>query len=310
MDQSGRADAGDERRQNPGVARAANDAIQSDRAADLLREARAMPADDPRRAAASIAMFDRLSEHWSLRGEEREKLLGGISKSTWSEWKQRPMVARVKVDTRERIANMYAIDLNAHSLFAPEFADRWVRQPNLAFRGESPMAVMLGGKVEDIVSVRLYLEGIRTSSTPITDSRQTVSESAAEQTTLASLQHAVGILEHLVDQRPGEFESALASALVSLGTYLVESGDVAAAVGTLRHAIEIRRNVDSTKALYRVTMRLSQMTEAETLSAAMDVIEARHPQNAQQFSVAWDDVFAKLDSGKANAATSTRSASL
>ena len=122
-----------------------------------------MPANDPLRLAASIAMFDRLAEHWSLCANERETLLGGVSKSTWRGWRGRRTTARIKSDTRERIANLFLIDLNAHSLFAPEFADRWVREPNAAFQGESPMSTMLRGKVEDVIDVRRYLERIRTS---------------------------------------------------------------------------------------------------------------------------------------------------
>jgi DNA-binding MarR family transcriptional regulator len=131
---------------------------------DRVEQATSMEASDPRRIAASIAMFERLVEHWSLRRDERETLLGGVPKSTWSEWKQRPALARLKADTRERIANLYTIDLNAHSLFAPEFADRWVRGPNAAFQGQSPLSAMLRGKVEDVIGVRRYLERIRTSS--------------------------------------------------------------------------------------------------------------------------------------------------
>ena len=115
-------------------------AIDRAGALPLASRAETMPAGDPRRTAASVAMLERLSEHWSLRGDERETLLGGVPKSTWSEWRQRPALARIKADTRERIANLFTIDLNAHALFAPEFADRWVREPNAAFAGESPMS--------------------------------------------------------------------------------------------------------------------------------------------------------------------------
>ena len=117
---------------------------------DLVEQADTMPQHDPRRVAASLAMFDRLTEHWSLRNAEREALLGGIVKSTWSEWRQRPALARIKPDTRERIANLFTIDLNAHSLFAPEFADRWIRERNAAFQGASPLSSMLRGRVEDV----------------------------------------------------------------------------------------------------------------------------------------------------------------
>jgi len=131
---------------------------------NLAGQAGRMPVGDPRRVAASIAMFERLCEHWSLRRDERETLLGGIPKSTWSEWRQRPALARLKSDTRERIANLFTIDLNAHSLFAPEFADRWIREPNRAFEGKSPLSRMLQGRVEDVIAVRRYVEQVRTSS--------------------------------------------------------------------------------------------------------------------------------------------------
>ena len=139
--------------------------FDSDGLVRLTEQAQAMDERDPRRITASLAMFERLAEHWSLRGDERETLLGGIPKSTWSEWRQRPGFARIKPDTRERVANLFTIDLNVHSLFAPEFADRWIREPNAAFEGESPLSRMLRGKVEDVITVRRYLERVA-SSTP------------------------------------------------------------------------------------------------------------------------------------------------
>jgi hypothetical protein len=136
--------------------------MRSDKTSPLAPTARTIPAGDPRRVVASIAMFDCLSEHWSLCGDEREILLGGIPNSIWSRWKQHPPAARIERDTRERIVNLFTIYLNAHSLFAPEFADRWVRAQNAAFGGISPISVMLQGKIEDIINVRRYLERIRT----------------------------------------------------------------------------------------------------------------------------------------------------
>lgn len=135
----------------------------------LVREARGMAPDDPRRCAASIAMFDQVAVHWQLSAAERQTLLGGVTKSTWSDWKQHPLSARVRPDTRERIANLFTIDLIAHSVFAPEFADAWVRHPNDAFSGESAAAVMLRGKVEDLVSVRRYVERIAGGSSAYTE---------------------------------------------------------------------------------------------------------------------------------------------
>ncbi len=302
MERTGRAGVeGEQQREVP----------EHDRLAALLTEARSIPENDPRRTAASIAMFDRLSEHWSLRGEERETLLGGVSKSTWSEWRQRPLSARVKPDTRERIANLYLIDLNAHSLFAPEFADRWVRQRNAAFGGEAPVAVMLRGKVENIVAVRTYLERVRTSSAAADSSVEAISEPLQRESTRTELERAVAIFESLVRAQPGEFESSFASAVISLASHLAQSGEIAAAVQTLRQAIEIREKIDSTKFVHQVTVRLNEPGDAnDTLATAINVMEAKRPRTAKQFSDIWHDVIAKADEAKAKGLSSTRSASL
>jgi antitoxin Xre/MbcA/ParS-like protein len=222
----------------------------------LAVQAETIPAGDPRRIAASVAMFERLSEHWSLRANERETLLGGISKSTWSEWRQRAASARIKSDTRERIANLFTIDLNAHALFAPEFADRWIREPNAAFGGESPMSTMLRGKVEDVITVRRYLERVRTSS--LSDRERSGDASAPEtlavsylpghaaesddDAALPSLRHAAAIYERLSLKQPARYRQALASALSALATCLDERND-AEALPVLRRAVEIRRQV-------------------------------------------------------------------
>jgi len=220
------------------------------RARLVADEAETMPVRDPRRIAASVAMFERLSEHWSLRGDERETLLGGIPKSTWSEWRQRPPLARIKADTRERIANLFAIDLNAHSLFAPEFADRWVRQSNVAFGNDSPMSTMLRGKVEDIIFVRRYLEGVRASSPQASvrseSETPTVSalpgdaiESDETDAALPALREAAAIYERLALQEAAQYRPALAMALGALATRL-EQRDDAEAASVLRRAVEIQ----------------------------------------------------------------------
>ena len=229
--------------------------LGSDAAARLAEQAQAMPTDDPRRTAASLAMFDRLSEHWSLRADERETLLGGVSKSTWSEWRGRRMTARIKPDTRERIANLFLIDLNAHSLFAPEFADRWIRERNAAFHGESPMTTMLRGKVEDVISVRRYLERVRTSSSQ--DAADGKAASSAEPTAVrllpgdgavsneeagaaAALRHAVNVYERLALENPTNYEDVLVTVLNAYATCLLDIDEPEAAA-VLQRLIEIQR---------------------------------------------------------------------
>jgi len=250
--------------------------------------AEVVPPDDPRRVAASIAMFERLAEHWSLRGSERQALLGGVSKSTWSEWRQRPSGARLKADTRERIANLFAIDLNLHSLFAPEFADRWVRSASAAFAGESPLVTMLRGRVEDVITVRRYLERVRTSSpddrehlgTPIDTADVAVSYLAREAEAndalaaslrrgvaylevLASLRRGVAYLEVLSSKEPMKYRPVLASAASALASWLQAAPDDGYAVdrlvattneaeALLRKALEIRRQLAAEDDRYTV----------------------------------------------------------
>ena len=225
----------------------------------LAAQAETMPAGDPRRTAASVAMLERLSEHWSLRGDERETLLGGVPKSTWSEWRQRPALARIKADTRERIANLFTIDLNAHALFAAEFADRWVREPNAAFAGDSPMSAMLHGRLEDVITVRRYLERIRSSSpsAALRPDRVRAEKALAvsylpgdavtigdEDTALSTLRQAAAIYESLALQlqQAALYRPALAAALSALGTRLEEHDD-AEAVPVLRRAFEMQSQV-------------------------------------------------------------------
>lgn len=196
----------------------------NERIAGLLDEAARIPAGDPRRRAAAIAMFDRVAQHWALNGEERQTLLGDVTRSTWSDWKQRPLSARIRRDTRERIANLYAIDLMTHSIFAPEFADAWIRRANASFGEESAIAVMLRGKIEDIVSVRRYLESVGSGSAPVAQSPK-APEEKSERAIRPALESAVAGLEELFEQEPERHAMSLVLALDALKSVLRDIGE-------------------------------------------------------------------------------------
>jgi Antitoxin Xre/MbcA/ParS C-terminal toxin-binding domain len=231
----------------------------------LTELAQAIPPADPRRLAASIAMFDRLTEHWSLRADERETLLGGVSKSTWSEWRGHRTTARIKPDTRERIGNLFVIDLNAHSLFAPEFADRWIRESNAAFEGESPMTTMLRGKFEDLIRVRRYLERIRTSSS--TDAvngsaavrgeavgisllpGDAVESPAENDEALAALRQVVAVYTRRALEEPPRYDRILADVLNAYAACLADTNELEAEP-VLQQLVEVQRRLAATHALY------------------------------------------------------------
>jgi hypothetical protein len=271
--------------------------LHPERARCLADDAEAMTARDPRRIAASIAMFERLAQHWTLRADEREMLLGGIAKSTWSEWRQHVCSARIKSDTRERIANLFTIDLNAHSLFAPEFADRWVREPNAAFAGESPMSAMLRGKVEDVITVRRYLERIRSASPNEAASAAGAGaahdiavsympgdalESNERYSMLHHLRFVVAAYERLASKDSRKYRAPLASALNALATSLSERNDEGA-VTVLQRAIEIERHMIAEQPAHKVELLRSLFQLADLLrkngdehAAGAALVEAHH----------------------------------
>lgn len=256
--------------------------------ARVAEQAETMPPDDRRRIAASVAMFERLADHWSLRADDRETLLGGISKSTWSEWRQRPASARIKVDTRERVANLFTIDLNAHALFAPEFADRWVREPNAAFAGQSPLSTMLRGRIEDIIGVRHYLERIRTSSAPdaagpgITANEPKLAVSylpgtaiePGEDAALSVLREAVAIYEQLGSDGSSQYQPGLASALRSLATCLDERNDPES-LAVARRAAAVGERVLREQPAYAIDMLGVYSQLRELLTKSGDRAEAK-----------------------------------
>lgn len=201
---------------------------------EAAREAATMAEDDPRRTTASVAMFERLADHWSLRAAERTTLLGGVTKSTWSEWRAHPQGARIKADARERIANLYTIDLHLHAFFGPEFADGWIRSPNEGLGGASPMAIMLRGRVEDVIAIRSHLERVLSSSgddEPAYEAPLAVSylpgdaAGAPEQSSIDDLRAIIERCERLERREPDRYLSALTSSLVALAAALADAGD-------------------------------------------------------------------------------------
>jgi hypothetical protein len=200
----------------------------SSRWQQIASDAEAIEADDPRRIKAALAMFERLSRHWNLSEDDRTILLGGISSATFHRWIERPDSASLTADTRERIANLYAIDLNAHSLFASEFADQWVRQSNEAFNGRSALARMLDGGIEDIISVRQYLDRARWSAPQTADDirAEPISlsllpgEAVDDAARVPALRQAVEIYQNLSRHDPARYRFPLSATMTALADAL------------------------------------------------------------------------------------------
>lgn len=108
----------------------------------------------------SFAAFLALAELWRLSTDQQITLLGNPARSTYFKWKKQG--GSISCDTEERISHLVAIYKALQILFPdPQRADAWLERPHQFFGGQSARDVMLGGKLQDIIRVREYLDAQR-----------------------------------------------------------------------------------------------------------------------------------------------------
>jgi len=113
--------------------------------------------------AAGMRAFFAIADKWGLSTDEAIALLGHPSRSTFYNWKNGHIgqVAH-SFDLASRISYVLGIFKALEILYQrPELADRWVRQPNKAFGGQSAMERMRAGHMVDLAAVRNYLDSVR-----------------------------------------------------------------------------------------------------------------------------------------------------
>jgi hypothetical protein len=113
---------------------------------------------DPR---AALKGFFRIAELWGASHDEQRALLGAPAQRTYFAWRRGDAV-RVPADTLRRIGYAAGIYKALQILYAdPHLADGWVKRPNRAFAGQSPLERMAGGDVMDLAAVRAYVDAAR-----------------------------------------------------------------------------------------------------------------------------------------------------
>lgn len=116
--------------------------------------------DSERLSGPALRAFENIAEAWNLRLAERRALLGGIPATSYDRIRARG-ARSLSADTLERISHVLGIYKALHVIFANDaYADRWVREPNGAFGGDTALARMLAG-FSSLVAVRQYLDGVR-----------------------------------------------------------------------------------------------------------------------------------------------------
>lgn len=115
-----------------------------------------------RLSRSALLGFFRLADSWRLRDDDARHLLGGISASSYYEWKRNPERV-LEVDRITRISYLLGIYKALHLLHGDELADEWVHLPNTnrIFAGRTPLAYMLAGGILAMQTTRNLLDARR-----------------------------------------------------------------------------------------------------------------------------------------------------
>jgi len=119
-------------------------------------------AERERLSRSALLGFFKLAAAWKLRDDDARELLGGLSSSTWYDWKKNPDRV-LEVDRITRISYLLGIYKALHILYGDALADEWVHLPNTnaVFAGRTPLAAMLGGGLLAMQTVRKLLDARR-----------------------------------------------------------------------------------------------------------------------------------------------------
>jgi hypothetical protein len=115
-----------------------------------------------RLSKSALTAFFRLVDAWSIRESDARELLGGLSSSSYYDWKKNPDRV-LEVDRITRISYLVGIYKSLHILYGDQLADRWVTLPNknIIFGGRTPLAYMLGGGLLAMQTVRKLVDARR-----------------------------------------------------------------------------------------------------------------------------------------------------
>lgn len=119
-------------------------------------------AERERLSKSALKGFFKLAAAWQLRDDDARELLGGLSSSSFYEWKKNPDRV-LEVDRITRISYLVGIYKALHILYGDKLADEWVSLPNTnpIFGGRTPLAHMVAGGLLAMQTVRKLLDARR-----------------------------------------------------------------------------------------------------------------------------------------------------
>jgi len=115
-----------------------------------------------RLSRSALKGFFKLIEAWGVRDDDARELLGGLSSSTFYEWKKNPDRV-LEVDRITRISYLLGIYKSLHIIYGDKLADEWIAlaNRNSIFAGRSPLTYMLAGGILAMQTVRQLLDARR-----------------------------------------------------------------------------------------------------------------------------------------------------
>ena len=125
------------------------------------------PATRRRLSGPGLRSFAAICEAWGLDEAQRRLLLGSPSRSTYQNWMRTAREGRpvtLGVDELTRVSAVLGIHKALRILHADAAAENsWLRGPHAAtvFGGASPLALMTGGPLDAILTVRRFLDAAR-----------------------------------------------------------------------------------------------------------------------------------------------------
>jgi hypothetical protein len=110
---------------------------------------------------AALRGFFLIIDSWGISPGEARIILGAPAERTYYAWRAGRGV-RVPADTLRRIGYIAGIYKALQIIYTdPSLADGWVKRPNRAFGGQTPVQRMGAGDVTDLAAVRDYLDAAR-----------------------------------------------------------------------------------------------------------------------------------------------------
>ncbi len=118
---------------------------------------------DPKGVDAGRAMegFFAIMTLWGASREEARRILGEPAERTFQRWRAGE-VAAISRDTLSRVGYVAGIFKGLQIVYGDAAqADDWVRRPNRALGGQTPLERMAAGEIVDLAAVRQYVDALR-----------------------------------------------------------------------------------------------------------------------------------------------------